>query len=109
MQKCGMSEKEIADVLESDERIDHGEKLFELPEELQEGARKARLMGHKNPVAKAKRERKENEDKRFLLTVFANAVRNEADKPLEIANPEREFSFEYNGQKYKVVLSCPRK
>lgn len=104
-----MSEKEIADVLITDKRIDQGEKLFELPEELQEGARKARLMEHKSPVAKAERERKEDEDKRFLLAVLANAVRNDADKPLEIANPEREFSFEYNGKRYKVVMSCPRK
>jgi hypothetical protein len=27
---------------------------------------------------------------------------------VEIANREREFTFEYKGKKYKVVLSCPR-
>ena len=30
----GMTEEEVADVIESDKRIDKGEKLFELPEEL---------------------------------------------------------------------------
>lgn len=115
MRKCGMTEDEILDVLTADREIDRGAKLFELDEELQAGAKKAR-RADRTETPKP-RERKPNEDKRFLLSALVWAMTTDIDQAgdnvlatdVEIVNPEREFLFTYNGIKYKVVLSAPRK
>ena len=109
MRKMGMSEEEIADVLESDKRIDKGEKLFELDPELEKGAKKARQADRK-PTAYnfQKRERKADTGKRDLISALVGAVAPLADGEVEVTNIEREFVFTVNGRKYKVVLSAPR-
>ena len=109
MRKMGMSEEEIADVLESDKRIDRGEKLFELDPELEKGAKKARQADRK-PTAYnfQKRERKADTDKRDLISALVGAVAPLADGEVEVTNIEREFVFTVDGRKYKVVLSAPR-
>lgn len=111
----GLTEEDVADVLECDKRIDKGEKLFELPEELEKGAKKARNAGNcKGYTKPTNREKKVDEDKRELIYIIKNALTNPlcGNLPvenLEIANPEREMTFTHNGKKYKIVLSCPRK
>lgn len=109
MRKMGMSEEEIADVLESDKRIDRGEKLFELDPELEKGAKKARQADRK-PTAYnfQKRERKADTGKRDLISALVGAVAPLADGEVEVTNIEREFVFTVDGRKYKVVLSAPR-
>ena len=113
MRKYGMTEDEILDVLATDKEIDRGAKLFELDEELKAGAKKARRADRTDTPKP--RERKPNEDKQFLLRVLLKALENHDDEGFgtefqsEIINPEREFLFTYNGTKYKVVLSAPRK
>lgn len=109
MRKLGMSEEEIADVLESDKRIDKGEKLFELDPELEKGAKKARQADRK-PTAYnfQKRERKADTGKRDLISALVGAVAPLADGEVEVTNIEREFVFTVDGRKYKVVLSMPR-
>lgn len=106
----GLSEEEVADVLECDKRIDKGEKLFELPEELQKGAKKARNAGNCNGYTKpTNREKKVDEDKRHLINLLVDGVNdNTKAHDFQVVNAEREFTFTYNGKKYKVVLSCPR-
>lgn len=104
MKALGMSEEEIADILRTDKEIDRGAKLFELSPELEAGAKKARRADRK-PTA-VKRERKEDADKRQLITLLTSALGNV--RPEDIINPEREFLFTWNGKKYKVTLSCPR-
>ena len=109
MRKMGMSEEEIADVLESDKRIDRGEKLFELDPELEKGAKKAR-QAYRKPTAYnfQKRERKANNDKRTIINALDETLCRIADQQTEITNAEREIIFHFNGVKYKVVLSAPR-
>lgn len=109
MRKLGMSKEEIADVLESDKRIDKGEKLFELDPELEKGAKKARQADRK-PTAYnfQKRERKADTGKRDLISALVDAVAPLADGEVEVTNIEREFVFAVDGRKYKVVLSAPR-
>lgn len=103
----GLSEEEVADVLECDKRIDKGEKLFELPEELQKGAKKARNAGNCNGYTKpTNREKKADVEKGKLIADLLDGIPY-AEK-VEIVNREREFTFEYKGRKFKVVLSCPR-
>lgn len=104
MKALGMSEEEIADILQTDKEIDRGAKLFELDPELEAGAKKARRAERK--PTEVKRERKEDTDKRQLITLLTSALGNV--RPEDIINPEREFLFTWNGKKYKVTLSCPR-
>lgn len=108
MKKLGFTEEEIAEVLTDDERIDKGEKLFELPKELQKGAKKARATGNRKPTT-TKRERAPDTDKRELIALIAETVENVADNGMvDVVNPEREMTFTKNGKKYKIVLSAPR-
>lgn len=107
MRKCGMTEEDIADVLATDKEIDRGAKLFELPDELKAGAKKARQAERKPNSTPTKRERKPNEDKATLLNALFTAVLPMCDT-YEVTNSEREFLFTYKGTKYKVVLSAPR-
>lgn len=101
----GVSEAEAREIIETDKRIDKGEKLFELSAELEAGAKKARQADRaKEPV---KRERKADNDKGHLMAVIAEALTAEADS-LEITNKEREINLVFNGRKFKVVLSAPR-
>ena len=88
------SREEALDVIESDKRIDRGEKLFELSAEQKQASKEARQAPRAPTVYKfTQRERK--------------AKPEIAD--LDVTNEEREFLFTLNGTKYKVTLACPRK
>ena len=108
LRKCGIPEAEWAELEATDKRIDRGEKLFELDPELEAGAKKARQADRK-PTERKSREKKQDDDKLILLEQLANAINaSPIHAQCEIVNPEREFSFIYNGRKYKVIMSCPR-
>lgn len=105
MKLTNSTREEVLDMLECDKRIDRGEKLFELSDDLKAGAKKARQAERKaTPV---KREKKEDNDKQTLVNAMFNAVLPMCDS-YEVTNAEREFLFTYNGKKYKVTLACPR-
>ena len=108
-----ISIEEAKQVLEMDKRIDRGEKLFELPPELEAGAKKARRADRKK-VENVKRERKPDEDKRDLIQYLEDKLEDahHYDMDLDditITNPEREMEFTYNGIKYRLTLMRPRK
>ena len=108
LRKCGIPEAEWAELEATDKRIDRGEKLFDLDPELEAGAKKARQADRK-PTERKPREKKQDDDKLILLEQLANAINaSPIHAQCEIVNPEREFSFTYNGRKYKVIMSCPR-
>lgn len=107
MKALGCSEDEALDVLETDKRIDRGEKLFELAPELQAGAKKARQADRK-PTNAPKRVREVDNAKRHLISVLQTALSNADCTAFDIQNPEREFLFTHDGKKYKITLSCPR-
>ena len=108
LRKCGIPEAEWAELEATDKRIDRGEKLFDLDPELEAGAKKARQADRK-PAERKPREKKQDDDKLILLEQLANAINaSPIHSQCEIVNPEREFSFTYNGKKYKVIMSCPR-
>ena len=108
LRKCGIPEAEWAELEATDKRIDRGEKLFDLDPELETGAKKARQADRKSTERKP-REKKQDDDKLILLEQLANAINaSPIHAQCEIVNPEREFSFTYNGKKYKVIMSCPR-
>lgn len=111
-QRLNISVDEARQVQEDDKRIDRSEKLFELPPELEAGAKKARQTGTRK-VTEVKRERKPDEDKRELIQYLESSL-EDAYPDLDlgnitITNPEREMEFTYNGKKYRLTLACPRK
>ena len=116
MRAQGYTEEEIEDMLKADREIDRGADLFPLDPELEKGAKKARRADRTDAPKKANRERKPNDDKRFLIDALVWAVTTDIEQvgdnvlatDVEIVNTEREFLFTYNGTKYKVVLSVPR-
>ena len=109
MQTLDISEQEALELIEDDEKIDKGEKLFELTEEQKANSKKARQTGTRTQTTPTKRERKEDADKRFLISILYKALAdNTNDAVVEITNAERQIDFEHNGRKFRVVLSAPR-
>lgn len=107
MKTLGCSVDEARDIIATDKRIDRGEKLFELPEELKAGAKKARQAERHTPEA-IHRDRKPDEDKRVIMQLIINSIQKDCDSKIEISNAEREILFSYNGKKYRLTLACPR-
>ena len=109
LKNLGLTDEEIADVIETDKRIDKGEKLFELPKDLAEGAKKARMAGNCNGYTKTNREKKVDRQKQFIIETISRALTDHLGGSVhEITNPEREILVEYCNRKFKIVLSCPR-
>lgn len=107
LRKCGIPESEWADLEATDKRIDRGEKLYELDPELEAGAKKARQADRKQPTERKPREKKQDKDKETLLNAMFSAILPMCES-YEVTNAEREFSFTFNGRKFKVTMSCPR-
>ena len=112
MKVLGCSEEEAKQILADDKKIDRGEKLFELTPEQQKTSKKARQTGTKKKTVysfdTSKRKRKENPDKAFLIEIFKKALESQEATNIEVMNPEREMSFNFNDVVYKIVLSVPR-
>lgn len=102
--KC--SEAEALDIIKTDEAIDKGANPFPLSADQEKASKKARTTAT-GVYTFEKKERKTDTDKQMLIADLVNALPY-ADK-VEITNPEREFLFTYNGRKFKVTLSAPRK
>lgn len=109
MLALGMTEEEAFEAIEDDRKIDKGEKLFDLPPELEEGAKKARRAARKPNSKPTNRERKEDEDKQILIKNLVNALAENGITDYTITNPERQIDFIFNNRKFRIVLSAPRK
>lgn len=110
MKTLDLTEEEAKQVLADDDAIDHGADLFALSAEQKKVEKKMRQADRKPTAYKfAKKERKANNAKRALIEILTNAVTENGGENLEVSNVEREFLFTFEGVKYKVVLSAPRK
>lgn len=103
---CSMSE--ALDIMQSDYRIDKGEKLFELTTEQKKNAKTATITTSGKARKKTKRIKKSDNDKLLLMNNIIDSLNN-CTQDIDIINPEREITFYYNSKKYKLVLSVPRK
>ena len=103
----GMTEAEAEQVLQDDEQIDQGAKLFELTDEQKEASKKARSTGTRKS-GQTTRTRKEDTQKRELIKLFADTLKFTL-LDYEITNPERQIDFTYCGRKFRIILSAPRK
>ena len=103
-----ISIEEVKQMQEDDKRIDKGEKLFELPKELEKGSKKARQVSRKVGV-KQERTKTVDVNKRTLMNAIIELLENVSENgTIDVENIEREITFKYKSKKYKIVLSCPR-
>ena len=110
MKKLGIDHDE-AEQMWLDEQEDN---LPELTADQKAVEKEMRQADRKKESTPRKRERKADDDKRFLIEAFVNCVLCDIDNAegnieVDITNPEREIEFVYNGNKYRLTLSKPRK
>ena len=110
MKKLGIDHDE-AEQMWLDEQEDN---LPELTEEQKAVEKEMMRADRKKETAPRKRERKPDDDKRFLIEAFVNCVLCDIDNAegnieVDITNPEREIEFDYHGNHYRLTLSKPRK
>lgn len=104
----GCSISEAMDIIQSDEKIDKGEKLFELTKEQKKAAKAATITTSGKERKKTERTKKTDNDKLSLMNNIIDSL-NDCAQEINVINPEREITFMYNAKKYKLVLSMPRK
>lgn len=110
LMKLGMSREEALQVIADDTDIDHGEKKdFDLTAEQQKIASKYTRTGTRKSTSGTKKPRKENPDKREIISVLDDALCDLVDNVKTVVNPERQIDFEYNGASYSVTLTQHRK
>lgn len=108
--KLGMTKEEALQVIADDADIDHGEaKDFDLTKEQQANAKKYMGTGTRKNKEGVKRVRKEDPDKKKIISVIDDALWSLVNNDLEVVNPERQLDFEYNGKSYSVTLTQHRK
>lgn len=105
-ERLNLTPQEKLALLAYDKAVDAGEETpYDLTPEQEKVVKKMRSTGTKTAYKFNKREKKVNSEKQEIISMLCAAV----GVGCEVSNPEREFTFEMNGTKYKVVLSCPRK
>jgi DNA-binding transcriptional MerR regulator len=111
MEKLGLTLEE-AEELYADEQADN---LPELSAEQKSVVREMTQAARKKETTPRNRERKIDENKRFLIRLLAHTLSDHDDErfgelpSITITNPERQIDFVFNGEKYRFVLSKPRK
>lgn len=108
MKSLNISREEAIELMEDDKEIDRGAKMFELPDDLKAGAKKARQAERKKSDTPVKRERKAKPEKAEICSAMMEGLSSLGIEDFNITNAEREFLFTHNGTKYKVTLACPR-
>lgn len=104
----GCSYEEAYQMVLDDEAIERGDALpWDLTPDQQKTVRKVRSAPRTNHGAIKKRTHEVNDDKIGLMKSLMNSITS--DDEITVLNDEREFEFKYNGVKYKVTLSAPRK
>lgn len=105
MKKLGIDHNE-AEQMWLDEQEDN---LPELTEEQKAVEKEMMRADRKVETTPRKRERKADEDKRILIDHFWMVIKQELTEDVTTTNPEREIEFIFNGNKYRLTLSKPRK
>lgn len=114
MRKLGFSDEEIAEMLADDEAIERSnvaDKVFDWEMDVEEHKKAMKNANSdekkpKDPDKKVVRNRKENPEKRELITLVAQALK---DYGAVITNPEKIIEFSIGEQKYSFSLTAHRK
>ena len=103
MKKLGIDHDE-AEQMWLDEQEDN---LPELTEEQKAVEKEMMRADRKKETTPRKRERKADDDKRFLISKINDALHLYACA--SVVNPEREIEIIYKGNRYRLTLAKPRK
>lgn len=103
MRSLDLTREEAIEMLQADEAIDAGEKLFELSDEQKKVAKQMTSAGGGKHTEKVKRERKVDADKHEIMQTLDDALCDIADNVSE-RKADSEISFSYNGAKYTLKL-----
>jgi len=111
MKTLDLTREEAIEMLQEDEAIDRGADPHPLTPEQEKASKAARIVSTGPRTAQVKRERKPNEDKRELIAAIEEMLTYSdiQAESVTITNPERQIDFEFRGNRYRVVLSAPRK
>lgn len=73
-------------------------------------AEREKATPSEKPKEKVKKERKEDNDKRLIISTIAEMLESsEFSKNVEVIRVEGEIQFTVGERKFKIVLSAPRK
>lgn len=114
MKNLDLTEEEALELIASDDEVDHM-KTSALDDDLTDAQRKASKKARssgKTTVGKTKvvREKKVDDDKVFLVKSFQNLLENlDNTENVNVENDQKIITFTYNGRKFKIDLSAPRK
>lgn len=73
-------------------------------------AEREKATPSEKPKEKVKKERKEDNDKRLIISTIAEKLESsEFSKNVEVVRVEGEIQFTVGERKFKIVLSAPRK
>ena len=107
MKSLDISEAEAIQLVEDDKRIDKGEKLFELTAEQKKVAKENCATGTKKKTVykfdSAKSKKKDDEKEQFVAKL--HEIVAEFTENCEIANPNREITFNLGENSYSLVLT----
>ena len=114
MKNLDLTEEEALELIASDDKVDRmktSEVNADLTDAQRQASKKARSSG-KTTVGKTKvvREKKVDDDKVFLVKSFQNLLENlDNTENVNVENDQKIITFTYNGRKFKIDLSAPRK
>lgn len=107
MKSLDISEAEAIQLVEDDKRIDKGEKLFELTAEQKKVVKENCATGTKKKTVykfdSAKSKKKDDEKEQFVAKLYEIVA--EFTENCEIANPNREITFNLGENSYSLVLT----
>jgi hypothetical protein len=105
MKKLDLTREEAIQLLQDDE----DDVSVELTAEQKKVVKKMTQGDRKKEDTPRKRERKIDENKRYLMAFFENVIKNNENiEDFLFTNVEREAVFKYKGETYRLTLAKPR-
>ena len=112
MKKLGMTDAEIKDLIEYDEKVDKNQPTeYDLNEEQQKVVQKVTRTTsgeRKKPVVVRNKERKTDEVKKPIIDGIVTFLTENTEisaENVKIVKPEREISFDLGGFNYSITLT----
>ena len=110
MKNLHCSREEAIDVIQCDQAIDHGEKVyFDLDAESEKIAKAYSKTGTRTTDGKVERKRKENPTKAGIITAFAQFLNENGYEMVNILNAERQIAFKVGENDFELTLTQKRK
>ena len=105
MKNLGISREEAIQLIADDAN----DVSVELTDEQKKVAKQMAQGDRKKETEKRKRERKPDDDKRFLISYLVEKLTEILYEAPVVTNLERELEFSFGGTKYRLTLAKPRK